>query len=99
MCRLGFWGGLFALLLMGSSAAAQSWVLEADLPWETLADLRAKGFTVQDLGAFPAAVTMEGAEPRQIYRAYSRDRRQIVDCLVWDNGASSRCWIVNDHRG
>ena len=99
MCRLDFCAGLFALLLTGTSAAAQSRVLEADLPWETLADLRAKGFTVQDLGAFPPAVTMEGAERRQIYRAYSPDRRQTVDCLVWDGGASSRCWIVNDHRG
>ena len=99
MWRLGFCAGLFALLVMGTSAAAQSRVLEADLPWETLADLRAKGFTVQDLGAFPPALTMDGAAPRQIYRAYSPDRRQIVDCLIWDNGASSRCWIVNDHRG
>lgn len=88
-----------ALLAAALPAAAQSRVLEADLPWETLADLRAKGFTVQDLGAFPPAVTMDGAAPRQIYRAYSRDRRQIVDCLIWDHGASSRCWIVNDHRG
>src|SRR5689334_18226340 len=88
-----------ALLAAALPAVAQNRVLEADLPWETLADLRAKGFMVQDLGAFPAAVTMEGAAPRQIYRAYSRDRRQIVDCLVWDHGASSRCWIVNDHRG
>jgi hypothetical protein len=99
MRRLGFWAGLLALLAAGTSAAAQSRVLEADLPWETLADLKAKGFTVQDLGAFPSAATMEGAEPRQIYRAYSPDRRQIVDCLIWDGGASSRCWIVNDHRG
>jgi hypothetical protein len=99
MCRVGFWAGLFALFLMGTSAAAQSRVLEADLPWETLADLRAKGFTVQDLGAFPPSLTMDGAEPRHIYRAYSRDRRQVVDCLIWDNGAASRCWIVNDHRG
>ena len=92
---------LAALLavLAAVPASAQNRVLEADLPWETLADLRAKGFTVQDLGAFPPAVTMDGAEPRQIYRAYSRDRRQIVDCLIWDNGASSRCWIVNAHRG
>ena len=99
MWRLGFLAGPLALLVMGTSAGAQSRVLEADLPWETLADLRAKGFTVQDLGAFPPALTMDGAAPRQIYRAYSPDRRQIVDCLIWDHGASSRCWIVNDHRG
>lgn len=88
-----------AALAAALPAAAQSRVLEADLPWETLASLKAKGFTVQDLGAFPPAFTMDGERPRQIYRAYSRDRRQVVDCLVWDGGASSRCWIVNDHRG
>lgn len=88
-----------ALVAAALPAAAQSRVLEADLPWETLASLRAKGFTLQDLGAFPPRLTMSGAEARQIYRAYSPDRRQIVDCLVWDGGAQSRCWIVNDHRG
>lgn len=90
---------LLALLATGTTAAAQSHVLEADLGWETLASLRAKGFKVQDLGAFPPVVTMNGSQPRQIYRAYSPDRRQIVDCLVWDGGAASRCWIVSDHRG
>lgn len=99
MCRLRLLVAFLALLATGNGAAAQSRVLEADLPWETLASLRAKGFAVQDLGAFPPVLTMDGEQPRQIYRAYSRDRRQIVDCLVWDDGASSRCWIVNDHRG
>lgn len=88
-----------AMLAAALPAAAQSRVLEADLPWESLASLKAKGFVVQDLGAFPPVLTMDGEQPRQIYRAYSRDRRQIVDCLVWDEGASSRCWIVDDHRG
>lgn len=77
---------------------AQSRVLEADLAWETLASLRAKGFSVQSLGAFPPALTMDGTEARQLYRAYSRDGRQIVDCLVWDHGDASRCWIVTDHH-
>ncbi len=99
MCRLCLLVAFLALIATGNGAAAQSRVLEADLPWETLASLRAKGFVVQDLGAFPPVLTMDGEQPRQIYRAYSRDRRQIVDCLVWDDGASSRCWIVNDHRG
>ena len=96
LCSLAAW---LALLATGTSAAAQSRVLEADLAWETLASLRAKGFTLQDLGAFPPVLTMDGAQPRQIYRAYSPDRRQVVDCLVWDGGAASRCWIVSDHRG
>ena len=99
MCRLCAVAALFALLATGATAAAQSRVLEADLAWETLASLRAKGFKVQDLGKFPPVLTMDGAEPREIYRAYSPDRRQIVDCLVWDGGAASRCWIVADQRG
>jgi hypothetical protein len=99
MRRLCFGAAVLALLATASTAAAQSRVLEADLVWETLASLRAKGFTVQGLGRFPPALTMDGVEARQIYRAYSPDRRQIVDCLVWDSGAASRCWIVTDHRG
>jgi hypothetical protein len=99
MCRLYALAVVVALLASGTMAAAQSRVLEADLAWETLASLRAKGFKVQDLGTFPPVLTMDGAQPRQIYRAYSPDRRQIVDCLVWDGGEASRCWIVIDQRG
>jgi hypothetical protein len=99
MVRLYALAALLALLATATVAAAQDRVLEADLGWETLASLRAKGFTVQDLGRFPPVLTMDGAQPRQIYRAYSRGRRQVVDCLVWDGGAASRCWIVTDHRG
>jgi hypothetical protein len=99
MRRLYSLATLLALVATGTTAAAQSRVLEADLVWETLASLRAKGFTVRDLGDFPPVVTMDGVQPRQIYRAYSPDRSQIVDCLVWDGGAASRCWIVSDHRG
>ena len=99
MRRLRLLAALLALVATSTPAAAQSRVLEADLAWETLESLRAKGFTVQDLGDFPPVLTMDGVQPRQIYRAYSPDRRQIVDCLVWDGGAASRCWIVSDHRG
>jgi len=99
MGRLYALAALLAVLATGTTAAAQSRVLEADLAWETLASLRAKGFKVQDLGKFPPVLTMDGAQSRQIYRAYSPDRRQIVDCLVWDGGEESRCWIVSDQRG
>ena len=99
MCRLYLFGALLALLAMAPPAMSQNRVLEADLDWENLDSLRAKGFKIQDLGEFPPVLTMEGTEARQIYRAYSPDRRQIVDCLVWDGGQASRCWIVNDHRG
>jgi hypothetical protein len=99
MCRLYLLGALLVLLATAIPVAAQNRVLEADLVWENLESLRAKGFKIQDLGEFPPVLTMDGTEARQIYRAYSPDRRQIVDCLVWDGGQASRCWIVNDHRG
>jgi hypothetical protein len=89
---------LLTLLASGTTATAQSRVLEADLAWETLASLRAKGFSVQNLGEFPPALTMDGDAPRRLYRAYSRDGRQIVDCLVWEQDDTARCWIVADHH-
>src|SRR5260370_33456533 len=84
LCSLAAW---LALLATGTSAAAQSRVLEADLAWETLASLRAKGFTLQDLGAFPPGLTMDGAQARQIHPAYDPHRRQGGHFLRWGGGA------------
>lgn len=83
----------FILLVLSSPALAQSRVLEPDLIWETPSSLREKGFQVQDLGEIPPLLTVDGMASRRVYRAYSRDMEQIIDCLVWGKGDAHRCWI------